>query len=68
MILQKKACFGTIQNNTPGMNRGLLSNFCYLSKMNHVKFTKECVMCTEKHILVKKMFTNGQNIDWPLQA
>ena len=31
---------------------------------NDVKFTEECVMCTEKYVLVKKKFTNGQIIGY----
>ena len=29
-------------------------NFCCLKNVNHVKFTEEYVMRTEKHVLVKK--------------
>ena len=29
-------------------------SFYWLRSTNHVKFTKECLMCTEKHVLVKK--------------
>ena len=27
-----------------------------------MKFTEECVMCTKKHVLIQKMFTNGLNM------
>ena len=32
------------------------------------KFTEECVMCMEKHVLVKKIFTNRLNIGLARQA
>ena len=31
-----------------GLNRGLTSNFWWLRRANHLKFTEQCVMCTEK--------------------
>ena len=40
-------------------------NFWWLRCANYVKFTEECVMYIEKHVLVKKkknFFTNWQNI------
>ena len=37
-----------------GLNRGLSTNFWCLRSANHVKFTKQCVICMEKHVLVKK--------------
>ena len=49
-----------------GLNRSLSSNFGWLRSANHVKCTEECVMCTGKHVLVKKIFTNEQNMDLPL--
>ena len=46
--------------SAPSLNRGLSSNFCWLRSANHVKFTEECVMFMEEHVLIKqKMFTNG---------
>ena len=36
-------------------------NFWWLRSVNYMKF-KECVMCTEKHVLVQKMFTDGLNM------
>ena len=33
-----------------------------------MKFIEECVMCIEKHVLYRKMLTNGQKIGLPLQA
>ena len=33
-----------------------------------VKFTKEYFVCTEKHVLVKKIFTNGVNNSLPLRT
>ena len=56
-------CFEPIQwqqISTPGLNRGLLSNFYWLRSVNHVKFIKECVMRTKKHVSVKKYPWMGQ--------
>ena len=36
------------------LNRDMSSDFLYQKSANYVKFTKECVMCIEKHVLVKK--------------
>ena len=49
--------------STPGLNRGLSSNFWQQRCSNHVKFTEEYVMCMEwrSMFLVKKMLTNGLN-------
>ena len=44
---------GSKSNSGPGLNRGL-SNFWWLRSANYVKFTEDCVMCTKKHISVKK--------------
>ena len=35
-------------------------------KQSHMKFTEEWVMYMEKHVLVKKMFTNELNMGLPL--
>ena len=41
--------------SAPGLNRGLSSKFRWLTSVNHMKFTEECVMYTEKkHFLIKK--------------
>ena len=32
--------------------------FSAKQKVNHMKFTEQCVMCKEKYILEKTMFTN----------
>ena len=32
------------------------------------KFTEKCMMCAEKHVLVKKMFTNCLNVGLQLRA
>ena len=37
-----------------GLNRGLSSDFWYLTRANYVKFTDERLMCTEKQVLVKR--------------
>ena len=42
----------------PSLNRGASLNFWWLKNSKYMKFTEDCVMCTEKHVLVKKMFTN----------
>ena len=44
--------------------RSVIKFFCWLRNANHLRFT-EYVMCTEKHVLVKKMFTYGLNIGLP---
>ena len=41
-------------HRTRRWNRALSSNFWWLRSTNHVKFTEECVMNTEKHVLVKR--------------
>ena len=47
--------------STPGLNRGLSSNFWWLRSISHVKFTEEGVMYMKKHVLVNKIFTNRLN-------
>ena len=42
------------KKSTPGLNRGLSSNFWWLRSANHVKFMGGWVMYMEKHVLVKK--------------
>ena len=55
-------CVEAIQNrSSTGKNRGMSTNFCWLRSANHVKFPEECLMCTEKHVLGEKMFTNRLN-------
>ena len=44
------------------LNRNLSSNFCWLLSAKYMKFTEEFWVCTEKHVLIKKVFTNVQNI------
>ena len=34
----------------PGFNRGMSSNFWWLTSAKHVKFTEECVICTKKDV------------------
>ena len=53
-----------IAANQTGLNRGLSSNFWWLRSANHLKFTEECVMCMEKHVFVKKIFTNELNMNF----
>ena len=40
------------------MNRDLSSNFGWLRNTNHMKFTEECLMHTEKYVSAKRIFTN----------
>ena len=53
-------CFEPIQNGSKkknvasGLNRGLSSNFWWLRRANYEKFTEECMLFIEKHVLVKK--------------
>ena len=68
---RKNICFEAIQNGpnpTEYLKRYLSSSFYRLRSENHVKFTEECVMYTKKNVLVKKMFTNEQNLGLTLQA
>ena len=62
-LISQKYFFQDYSKSQAGMKRGLSSIFCWLRSANHVKFTEECVICTEKHVLVKikKIFTNGLN-------
>ena len=51
-----------VANQTVCLNKGLSSNLRWLRSVDHMKFTEECFMRTEKHVLGKKLFTNGINI------
>ena len=51
--------WGQIKQSSTGLNRGLSSNYWWLRSVNHVKFTEECILCIEKHVLIKKIFKNG---------
>ena len=42
------------QISVPDLNKGLSKDFWQLRRAHHQKFTKECVMYIEKHVLVKK--------------
>ena len=42
------------KTGTKGLYSGLSSNTWFQRSENHVKFTEECMMCTEKDVLVKK--------------
>ena len=47
--------FNMVENqNAPDLNKGLSSNFWWLKIADHVKFTEECAMCMENHVLVIK--------------
>ena len=47
--------FKMVENQSAScLNRGLLWNFCWLRRANHVKFTEKCVICMEKQVFVKK--------------
>ena len=39
----------------PCLGKGLSSNFRWQISNNHAKFTEECVMCTEMHVLIKNV-------------
>ena len=36
--------------------------FCGMRRTNHARFTEKWVMCAEKYVLVKKLFTNWLNM------
>ena len=66
----KSICFGLIQNGSK-LNRVLQTSTEVCRQIlgaNHIKFSKECVMYMEKHVLVKNLITNGLNMGLPLQA
>ena len=67
-VLQLFRIVGKIKQRAPGLSRGLSSNFCCLKSANHMKFMQDYVMCTEKDILVKKLFINGLKMGLPRQA
>ena len=46
----------------------MAANQTVLEVTGKCKFTEECVMCTEKHALVQKMFTNVLNMEFPRRA
>ena len=52
-------------HSAPSLNRSLSLKFWWLRSANHVKFTEKCVMCIEKHNVVKKIFTNGISMNLP---
>ena len=49
-------------------SRSVMTFAWLLRSANHLKFTEDCVMCTEKLVLVKKMFTDGEKMNLPLKA
>ena len=51
-----------------GLNRGLSSNVWCLRSANHVKFSEECMTCTEKHVLVDNLLTSVFKMGLPQQA
>ena len=69
----KNICFGATQNGVK-LNKmlhvwtNLSLNFRCLSSANHMKSTKECVMCMEKFVLIKTIFTDERNISNPSQS
>ena len=48
-----------IKQSVPGLNRGLSLNFWWLKSANHMKFTAEGMICTEKYILLKNVKQMG---------
>ena len=64
---KKYLCFEGIKNSGKSECSSLEQRSGKLWKLrsaNHVKFTEKCMMCTEVHVLAKKMFTNGLNINF----
>ena len=57
-----------IKQSAPSLNRGLSSKFWWLRITNHIQFTDEHVMSKEKHVLIKKIFTNKLNMGLILWA
>ena len=51
-----------IKEGAPSLNRGLLSTFWLLRNANNVKFTKECMLCLGKYVLLQNVFTNCLNM------
>ena len=69
-LISQNNFFEAIQRSSKShrLNRGMSSNFWWLRSTNHMKFTDECMMCIEKHVLVKKMFTDEVNMSLLLWA
>ena len=67
-LLWRYSKWRKIKQNALGLNRGLSWNSWLLRSANNVKIIEEYVMCSEKNVLVKKMFTNGLNMSLLLQA
>ena len=42
--------------------QGSVIKLLAVGSANHVKFTEECMVCTEKLVLAKMIFTNGLNM------
>ena len=40
----------------------------WLKSTNHVKLIEECVMCTDKHVLAKKLFIKELNMNLPQES
>ena len=59
---------GKLNSVFSDLKRNLSSNLYGLKSANHMKFSEECVMCIEKHVSIKKIFTNELNMNLPLQA
>ena len=67
ILISQIICFNIIQNDGI-LNRGLSSNIWWPRSANDIIFTEQCTVHTKKHILLKKLFTNGVNIGLPLQV
>ena len=48
------------KQSAQGLKGGQSPNFWLLSRTNHTKFAEECVMRSEKHVLVKKCLQMSQ--------
>ena len=46
----------------PGLNRILSSNFWLLRSASYVKFSEECVIYMKRHVLIKKIITQGSDL------
>ena len=44
------------KQSAPALSRGLSLNFWWLRSVSHIRFTKEYVMCMEKHVLDKNVY------------
>ena len=55
------------QTESSKLEHRFVIKFLWLRNANHVKFTEEYVMCTEKQVLIKQRFIKEQKIGLPLR-